>query len=83
MESSSCFHSIVTLALQLLTYIYNEEMEDASVPHGLIINLLLDVEDLLPAVLHEIMSNLNSEEFTFYNIYNHTTQQMGDYYLSH
>ena len=77
MESSSCFHSIVTLVLRLLTYIYNEEMNDTSVvPHGLIINLLLDVEDLLPALLHNIMSDLHSEEFAFYKICTYTTLQM-------
>ena len=66
MESSSCFYSIATLILQLLTYIYNEETDDTSVPHGLILNLLLNVENLLPALLHNIMSVLNSKEFTFY-----------------
>ena len=68
MESSSCFHSIATLILRLLTYIYTEETDDTSVPHGLILNLLLDVENLLPALLHNIVSVLNSKEFIFISL---------------
>lgn len=86
MESSSCFHSIATLVLRLLTYIYNEEMDDTSVPLGLILNLLLDVENLLPAVLHNIMSVLNSKEFTFTSLqyfWSYTQQMVVPFWLSY
>ena len=69
MESSSCFYSIATLILRLLMYIYNEETDDTSVPHGLILNLLLNVENLLPALLHNIMSVLNSKELPFTSLH--------------
>ena len=65
MESNCCFHPILTLVLRLLVYIYTEEMDDTSVPHKLVINLLLDVENLLPALLHIIISYISGKDFQF------------------
>ena len=65
MESNCCFQPILTLVLRLLVYIYTEEIEETSVPHGLVLNLLLNVENLLPALLHIIISYSNSKDFQF------------------
>ena len=65
MEANSCFHSVVALVLQMLIYIYIEETDDTSLPYEAIINLLVDVENLLPALLHYMMPDLNSKEFAF------------------
>ena len=61
MESSSCFHSIAALVLRLLVCIYTEELVDISVPQEVIINLFIDVDNILPAVLHNIAADLNSK----------------------
>ena len=70
MESSSCFQSITTLVIRLLVFIYTEKLADVSVPKEVVINLLLDIENLLPAILHSITTDFNGKEFTFYPVLN-------------
>lgn len=68
MDSSSCFHSIVTLVLRLVIYCYTEE-DDTLVPQQVVITLLLDVENLLPALLHNVVADLNSKQINIFKTY--------------
>ena len=58
MESSS-FHSVVTLVLRLIIYVYTEETDETLLLQEIIINLLHNVENLLPALLHNIIADLH------------------------
>ena len=68
MDSSSCFHPIVTLVLRLVRYVYTEE-DDTLVPQQVVITLLLDVENLLPALLHNVVADLNSKQINIFKTY--------------
>ena len=73
MESRS-FHSVVTLVLRLVIHIYTKEANDTSLLQEVIINLLLNVENLLPALLHNIIADLqgvNSKYQGFANTYDY------------
>lgn len=71
---SKSFHSVVTLVLRLVIHIYTEEANDTSLLQEVIINLLLNIDNLLPALLHNIIADLqgvNSKYQSFANTYDY------------